>query len=465
MSRFLTLVCILAIAALISAPAFAEVQNVKVSGDISVRGLFRDNYDLDKNDVGNTTGANISDNTDTYFMQAVGVNVDADLTDNVSTVVRLVSQRDWNDGRQNNPSAANTSAFDVTLDAAYVTLKEMIYAPLTVTIGRQDLWFGQGLIVGANQRNYNSSISATEYTETTGFDAVKATIDLAPWKLDGIYSRLSDRTYTAAASTGRKDLFGANIGYKFDQYNAEAEAYYFGKTDKTLASHTNQVNTYGLRGSLEPIAKLSIGAEGALQRGVYSDAGGINYDKTREIKAYAYDVYGKYNFSDVTWKPTLQLEWLSLSGEKNANTTGESTWHGWDAMYRGSYKTAIRDFQNVYYATRARTGNTSSAWAQDSGLSNQNSLLVTGTVAPMEDVTLKGAYGHFWLNEKPAAGSRGSLSAGDDVGDELDFVLTYDYTQDVSFGLLAGWFFPGNIFPSGQNDTATDVVGTMKVAF
>lgn len=466
MSRFLTIVCVLAVAALICVPAFAEVQNVKVSGDITVRGLYRADYDLDKNDT-NVTGVTPSNNNDAYFMQAVGVNVDADLTDNVSTVVRLVSQRDWNDARQN--STTNTGAFDVTLDTAYVTLKEMVYAPLTVAIGRQDLWFGQGLIVGANQRDYNSVISADEYTETTGFDAVKATLDLAPWKVDLFYSRIADRAapLLSAAASGRIDLFGANAGYKFDQYNAEAEAYYFGKTDRSKGTTTSavvnaansiQVNTYGLRGSLEPITNLTLGAEGALQRGKYSD----NNVNARDIKAYAYDLYGKYNFADVTWKPTLQLEWLSLSGEKDSNaSTSASTWHGWDRMYRGSYKTAIRDFQNVYYATRARsTGST-----QDNGLTNQNSLLVTGTVAPVEDVTVKGVYGHFWLNEKPNAANRGGLMTGDDIGDELDLLFTYDYTEDVSFGLLAGWFFPGKIFPAGQNDTATDVVGTMKVAF
>lgn len=459
MSRFLTVVCVLAVAALICAPAFAEVQNVKVSGDITVRGLVRENYDLDKNDSnGGNSGTNASNNSDTFFMQNVGVNVDADLTDNVSTAVRLISQRDWNQGNQ-------TSAFDVTVDTAYVTLKEMIYAPLTLTIGRQDLWFGRGFVVGANLKNPNSGLSALEYTENTAFDAVKATIDLAPWKLDGFYSRINDRSYTTTSvSSGRKDLFGANTGYKFDQYNAESEIYYFGKTDKTAASNASQVNTYGLRGSLEPITNLTVGAEGALQRGRYSDINGGNYDKQRQIRAYAYNLYGKYNFADVTWKPTLGLEWISLSGEKNL-TDSSKRWGGWDAMYRGKIDNSIRDYQNWLYNTRARIGNTSSAWDQDSGLSNQNSLLVTGTVAPIEDVTLKGSYAHFWLNEKPTEANRGTLQAGDEVGDEVDLLLTYDYTEDVSFGLLAAWFMPGKIFPSGQNDTATDVVGSMKVAF
>ncbi|PIW80667.1 MAG: hypothetical protein COZ98_01090, partial [Candidatus Omnitrophica bacterium CG_4_8_14_3_um_filter_43_15] len=193
----------------ICAPAFAEVQNVKVSGDITVRSVLRDNYALDK-----TATATNSGKSQTYFMQSVGLNIDADLTDNVSTAVRLVNQRDWDNNN------GGTTDFPVDLDLAYVTLKEMIYAPLTLTIGRQDLWFGRGLIVGANLQDFNDSIQANEYTETSAFDAIRATLDLAPWKLDLLYSKIAENTIiatTAAAAKDDIDLYGVNLGYKFDQ--------------------------------------------------------------------------------------------------------------------------------------------------------------------------------------------------------------------------------------------------------
>lgn len=466
MSRWLTLICILAIAAFVCVPAFAEVQNVKVGGDITVRSLYRNNYDLDKDD-GLSTGATPNNNADNYFTQSVGLNIDADLTDNVSTAVRLVNQRDWD----NNSSGAAT--FDVDLDLAYVTLKEMIYAPLTLTVGRQDLWFGRGLVIGTHlpaadttqtaQSDYNSSLNADEYSETTAFDAIKATLDLAPWKLDLLYSKIDENTVSANDDVS---LYGANLGYKFDVYNAEAEAYYFGKDDESQPTgNQNQVivNTYGIRGSLEPLTNLTLGAEGAIQRGRYADV----RVASRQLRAWAADVFGKYNFADVAWKPALSVEWLMLSGEDDPGSQATATgkWTGWDAMYRGKFDTAIRDFQNYLYATRARIGTTDTVWDQDSGMSNQNSLVITGSVVPTEDVTVKGTYAHFWLNEKPSAANRGSLGNSDELGDELDVLLTYDYTEDVSFGLLTGWFFPGKVFPVGRDDTATDVVGSMKVVF
>ena len=478
MSKRLTLICILAIAVSFCVPAYAEVQNVKVSGDMTVRSLYRTNYDLDDND-NNASAPNPGDNADAYFMQSVGLNVDADLTDNVSTAVRIVNQRDWD----NNSSA--TATFDVDVDLAYVTLKEMLYQPLTLTIGRQDLWFGRGLIVGTMlqpvsgttegtqtpESDYNASITAHEYSETTAFDAIRATLDLAPWKLDLLYSKVDENT---VYQNDDVDLYEVNAGYKFDVYNGEAEAYYFGKVDETKPTTgtansriygTLKVNTYGLRGSLEPVTNLIIGAEVAIQRGDYVDG---STSTNRAIRAYALNAYGKYSFPDISFKPAIGIEWLSLSGEDNVDDrTGlaNGKWHGWDAMYRGKFDTAIRDFQNYLYATRARIGTTTTLWDQDSGMSNQNSLLIKGSVIPLEDVNLEGTYGHFWLNDKPNERNRGNLKTSNDVGDELDILLTYDYTEDVSFGLLTGWFFPGKVFPAGEDSTARDVVGSMKVVF
>ena len=45
---------VFALALAFTAPAFAETQNVKVSGSIDAYGIYRDNYDLAKNDRGIT---------------------------------------------------------------------------------------------------------------------------------------------------------------------------------------------------------------------------------------------------------------------------------------------------------------------------------------------------------------------------------------------------------------------------
>jgi hypothetical protein len=68
-------------------------------------------------------------------------------------------------------------------------------------------------------------------------------------------------------------------------------------------------------------------------------------------------------------------------------------------------------------------------------------------------------------SQNATAGGTTYASRNKALGEELDLTLNYTYTEDVSFGLLAAWFFPGKYWVSNYDDIATDVVGTVKVAF
>jgi len=87
MRRLLTLCIVLTVVALVAAPAFAEVQNVKVSGDVKVMGIYRDDFDLNDDDAS-------ADDQQAWYQSIARVQIDADLTDNVSTCVRMLNERD-----------------------------------------------------------------------------------------------------------------------------------------------------------------------------------------------------------------------------------------------------------------------------------------------------------------------------------------------------------------------------------
>src|SRR3989338_11126925 len=84
---------------MMAAPAMAEVQNVRVGGDLTVRGIWRDalRFSEDRsNGAGPTTGNTLGESgQDAFFQSALGLNVSADLTDNVSVDTRLLNQRVW----------------------------------------------------------------------------------------------------------------------------------------------------------------------------------------------------------------------------------------------------------------------------------------------------------------------------------------------------------------------------------
>ncbi|MBU0683577.1 MAG: alginate export family protein [Candidatus Omnitrophota bacterium] len=491
--KLLKVLCVIALVFAVSAVAYAETQSVKISGDIAMRGFARGNYDLNNDPVaietgvvGADTGA-ISTAWATFLQSTAEVQIDADLTDNVGGVIRLVNQRVWGNSNYFSEAGSMTGsieapfgdrftsiaiapggdAFEVGVDLAYIELKEFLYSPLTLKIGRQDLWFGKGFIVGASQSDPSRSLFAREYTAINSFDAVRATLDYNPWTVDGVYAKIAENGLRADDDT---NLWGINIGYVFDQYNAEVEGYSWYKNRRfcgnsasanaatlitTAYGHdTDDVINFGARGSFDPVEDWTVAVEGAYQCGEFLGFNGQKFNRNRRGFAVDAMVECRYFQEDYAWHPVGSLEYILYSGQHDIGDVGPTTngaYKGWDRMYRGKFDTAIREFQNVYYKTLQ--GSTPSC-------TNQHQLLMKGTVEPTDSLTVDATYGLFWLAERYS-----SSITNKDVGSELDLNVTWDYTEDVSFNFLAGWFFPGEHFLAGRNDVATDVVGTVKLSF
>ncbi|MBN1354556.1 MAG: alginate export family protein [Candidatus Omnitrophica bacterium] len=502
-------ICVLGLAVCLATTVYAGTQSVKISGDLTIRGLVRHNYDLDNNHnepatQTSTATPGLAGNPETgtsdwqtWFMSTTEVQIDADMTDNVSGVIRLFNQRDWDVaskdiGSDNNvvtlgrgegvSYTQDSNEFDVGVDLAYIELKEFLYSPLTLRIGRQDLWFGKGFIVGANLRDYNNNISAGEYTCMTSFDSVRATLDYDPWTVDLIAAKIWE---DEIGSKDDEDLYGVNVGYIFDVYNAEAEGYWFFKNDQSIApsirKEHNTVHTVGLRGSADPIENWTASAEAAFQFGNF--VGFRDQVDRRARFAWALDVGAecRYFKDQYAWKPVLGAEYIFYSGDDDDYPTESSsgTFYGWDPMYRGKYDTAYREFVGKYNYTRlgwkgARTNYVNSF--TDASYTNQHQVVLYGSVVPTESLSVDGRVAFFWQHQQrsfpysvinyPDAGS--SVEYGTRkrfMGTEVDVNLTWDYTEDVSFGLLAAWFFPGGFYDDCGDDTATDLVGTVKLSF
>jgi len=488
--KFLRVICVLALAFCVTANVYAETQNVKVSGDLAVRSIMRANYDyrgsISEPDVTRTNVGTEGDQN--WFMSTAEVEIAADMTDNVSTVIRMVNQRDWD--VQQKAIAANTTLAQnglggytangaelaVGIDLAYVTLKDFIYSPLTLTIGRQDLWFGRGFIVGANQRVDNGVIAAMEYTAINSFDAIKAVLDYDPWTITGLYSKIYENAIQANDDV---DLFGLNVGYKFDAYKAEAEGYWFNKRDRSVErwggiKSQNIVHTLGLRGSFDPIEVITVNLEGAFQGG--SAVLNRLQVTNRERAGYAIDggLEWRYLADKWAWKPKLGAEYILYSGEgvESNPATAAGAFEGWDPMYRGKFDSAIREFVGRYYTSYKYPSRANYLISNaDASFTNQHQLMFSGSIQPIESLTMKGNLNLFWTFEDIDNRQTDGFSAvsnrepGGLIGTEVDIQTNWDYTEDVSFGLLTGWFIPGGDVYDNADKVATDIVGSVKVNF
>lgn len=523
--KLMKVLFVAAIAIAIAAPSFAAVQNIKVSGSIEERAIANEDFDLKNEGLDSTavtngvvgTGASVHADDDSFIISTVKVGIDSDLTDNVSASITLANQTRWGD-----------AAADIDLNKAYITMKEFFYQPLTVRIGRQPLLYGQGLIVGPGlfgdpngafvqptETQWDpigvanvlavpiSGAQGREYSISNNFDAIRTTIDLDPWTLDSVFALINE-TDTASDD---EFLTGLNVTYKFDQYNAQAEGYYFFNKDESFNSRLgyvrqatitggignndtgvtgignrlyeeNIVHVLGARGDIEPVQNLTLSAEGAFQFGELIDHNGPwnastnGSDLERDREAWAADVSGNYTWKESVYKPSLGLGYVYLSGEE-ADNGGD--FEAWDPMFKSKMFSSIRDhlygdqldwsgFGGALYQTVDEN--------DTAGNTNSHILWVGGGLKPLEDLTINTKYLHFWFDERPLA------NRSTTAGDEVDCSVVYDYTEDVQLEATGAWFIPGNYYEEAaevsaatsfsdqrSDDLASSITAAVRVAF
>ncbi|MFA7271958.1 MAG: alginate export family protein, partial [Candidatus Omnitrophota bacterium] len=330
MSKRLIVVLTLLFVAGIACAAYAEVQNIKVSGDMLMSGVARSRFGL-KYSVPEAK----DQLKQSFLMSQIRLRVDADLTDNVAATVRLINERVWNG--QNDSSSSGDSKID--LDLAYVTLKEFLYSPLSFTVGRQEIRFGNALIMGNARASSGSTNIPTDLSERKAFDAIRATLNYDPLIIDLLYAKVRQETYGTDATTsdpiGLKNdisLAGVNATYALNK-NANIAAYYYIKNDKYKGSATppggksDKVNTIGTLISGSPIENMTASFEAAYQFGKSNTSN----ENQKKHDAWALQGMLDYTFAKVKTTPTIGASYTYLSGNKNP--TGDTRNQGWDPMF------------------------------------------------------------------------------------------------------------------------------------
>lgn len=481
MSKRLILVLALAFALGITCAAYAEVQNVKVSGDLTIQGVSRDNFDLSETAYNTPTqGAATDQDEESDFLSIARVRIDADLTDNVMTTIRLINERNW-DSDANQAGATD----DIDIDLAYVCMKDFMNSRVSLTLGRQQLRYGNGLVIGdpdTNNLAASTALNASDLSLRKSFDAIKAVLNYDPLVVDLLYAKTDEGGVGVNDDT---DLYGINANYTL---NSETilEGYLFSKnrgsndTQFTAAQRTtgvaltqlttkpDRVHTFGMRVVNSSVNNLTAQLEGAYQFGNYNPGFDINAQDGAipgERKAWALEAIATYDLKDVDmiskYNPLITGIYAYLSGERNSRLAGN--YNGWDPMYEDQ---TVGHIVNRFM-----------------GFSNCQITGLNGKMKPMEDLTLSAEYYWYWLNkgyppsEPSVAGFdtvnlRGiagttvyRMNSNKYLGREFDATLTYDYTEDVQFNLMGGLFMPGSAFHADNDTSATELIGSMKVTF
>jgi len=473
----------LLVVAVMAMPAFAAVQNVKVSGNVDSTYIYRNNFDLGTGTNSLLTTNQKADRVQNFFITQTRVRVDADLSDNVSTVVSLLNERSW--GVENDPT---TDSNDVDLDLAYVTLREMLYSPLTVHVGRQPFKYGNSLIVDSTGPN-NSTVGplalvAADLNKRSGQDAIRLVLDYKPLTIDMLYWKVDSNTVAGVLDThilrDEVDLYGINGNYELgDSWNTVAEAYFFVKNDQSTrdsvaGAKDDRIYVPGLRASTNPVKGLNVQGEMAWQRGTKVSTTASAAPDNEQREAFAAQVIANYDFQVeklAKYKPTAMFAYTYASGDKNGNTLNDKylpnsaeKYTAWDPMFEsqagGKIYNALFDLSNCHIYTVSGGFNLiedlklSATWT---GLWTAKHDQIAGNGASSTTV--------FNMRQPDQAQIQPWVTNKGAIGQEIDADLTYNYTEDVSLGASLGMFLPGDFFVSRNDSTATQALVSLNVAF
>ena len=482
--RKVILLALLAVA-FVAMPAFASVQNVKVSGSVNSSWIVRDQFDLGDRTIAENYYQNF------LITQAI-LRVDANLTDKVDATVSLINERAWGDeGNDIDSTGTSTDtsegANDVDIHLAFVKIREMLYSPLTVYIGRQVFAYGNSFVIDATGTNNSTSAGgldgvAEDMTMRSALDAVRMVFDYNPLTIDVVAAKIDQGNL---GGTGLHDddidLFGANANYKLgDKWDTTVEGYFWAKIDQSTKGGSpgfglkpDTVYMPGAHVSTNPVKGLNLQAEGAIQRGNKAITASNPDNVIRE--AIGGQVVANYMLpfeKTAKWSPVVTGVYTYVSGDsnpnENGNNAGDQHYTAWDPMLEN------QGGGNIYNTLF--------------DLSNAHIALLKAQVKPMEDVTTSVEFTRMWLDKEIAGAGQsfvgncsgsscfvlkqpdGSttnprVTTNKHIGDEVGLAAVYQYTEDVSFGAKANYFMPGRMFHKDNSNNASQYIVNANVNF
>jgi hypothetical protein len=440
---------------------FADVQNIRLSGDIRIRGYYLKNANSIDDDPGPASNRNKKDSS--FIIQRTRITCEADLEDHVLVVITLQAQGQWGQvppgaSPAGTPAGAypGNRAWGVGITEAYVQFSEMFFTPATLKLGRQYLNYGKGLVISSYDQVYN-------------FDAGRLVLDFYPFTIDVVGAKLSDGSALVAPTTtsghGGSDLLFLNTRYEMkDSIIKNVEAY-FGWIPRGSATTGAPIVPFpptagvgqagspwilGLRTDLTPVKGLQVWLEGAYEGGqkgpnIAGDA------QSSTLQAFLGQVGLKYTLKDVKMEPSFNATYTYASGGGNASGIPGATGNNGNAF--------VPWFDSVEGAN---------GYLFQPLLSNIQIFNVGASIKPAKNVTasLQGYYylkndgdtfarSNPWIDYGGLNGLTAAQGWAHELGAEIDAIIGYDYSKDARFQLVYAAFVPSRAFAAPTTLGAT----------
>lgn len=390
-----------------------------IGGDIKVLGYWADNV---------TDNFDDTDDQEAYLRNETHLWFQADLSDNVTTKVSVEADRVFDQQDSENPGAADND-LELFLEEAWIQAMYLYDSAFSAKIGRQFVEFGDGFIVGDSAPGSEGSLNDKGEWEVDPFDAILVWYDADDWVLNLMAAKVVENRLV----NNDIDVYGAYFSYNgvedyvFDLYGFMAKI-------KSAYMGINDADAYwvGARMAGSAIDGLSYKLEGTYEFGDVDDPG------DGDISAWAIEAGAKYMF-DAEYNPWVGLTYVYLSGDDDAMDSDEEDF--------------TAPFQNRTYGEIA-----------DPLVScNAHIFNLAGGFDVNEDVAVSAKYYYLMAAEDEQYGGE------DKIGHEVDAFLDYQFSEETTATLAAGFFAPGDAVEKGMagrsDDTAWFVRAGVKVEF
>ncbi len=393
---------------------------VKVGGQLRLRSEYRDRLRPDA--AGTTTDALVGQRARASV--AVG-------TERVRALVEVQDARNW--GMETSTVSNERNA---DLHQAYLTLPDLGARGVSLTLGRQELAYGDERLLGALDWS----------TVGRSFDGGVVRYAFKGGMVDGLAALVNDRRTTARGS-GDMILSGVYGRFLRGKPGRELDLYTLNLTDGAeiagetgVGRDTARVTTFGARARRGLATGLMASAEAAYQTG---------HRGPDDHTAYAWAVVAGYTFK-ARYKPSLRLEWDGATGDADAKD-GES-----------------REFNNLFHTNHGHYG-----YIDILGWRNMEALRATAAVSPRDGHTLSADIHRLRLREATGAwkddagevlGQDPTGRSGRDVGTEIDLLYRFPLKKDLVCLLGYSALLPGG-FAEATRGTGTQSFGYAQVLF
>lgn len=483
--------------ALLAISAAAELQNVEVGGKIEIYGAayskFYDAALLDRIPAAFLRGRPMGPNgtvslyrTDGkgdsfgFFEQRTRLHVKADFTDEVSAFVELDSIDTWGEDFRsvNYVTGADTrsnSGDDVELFQAYIDVAQIWGLPVSLRVGRQELEFGSGWLVGADP--------GPDYFTGLSFDAIRLTYEQDEFTVDAWAAKVAE-TFSDFGD-GDIDFYGVYATYALPGGESDEDSplqldlYWMLLRDDQPVSNTSlgvvgewwedvldrdqygttMLHTAGARLS-GAWASFDYEAEAAYQWGnadalgaLFAPVGGLYGDSDARWSNWAGHMEAGYTL-DVKYSPRLYIggsyyggedrrdlsfsDWLNPFNEPEASASFNRLFSSWreDMFFDMS---GMSNFWKAYLgATAAFPSDAVELGFSLTYLSALDSfdqpvgMVVDGRRVPFFSMF------PFWTD-----------SGSNDLGWQTFVYATYQYSEDLSFEVGWSHYFVGDAMADG----------------